>query len=166
MISRIADPITPALDRILAFIAKGTAPIPPRLGAAGITAIAMAGTSAESVLEICAALGIEVPPAAAAIGGSVLAVGIATEVLQFYLLASSIWADLQEAGCAQPDLLRRALIETYVGDDRSLAVSVVKRMLPGLVPVIGVPVAGRAAWKDMRRARAAAARIAAERRGR
>lgn len=162
VVTRVAEPLTPALDRILAFVARGTAPIPPRIGAAGITAIAMAGASAESILEICAALGIEVPPAAAAVGGSALAVGIATEVLQFYFLASAIWTDLRAAGCAEPELLRRALIETYVADDRSLAVSVVKRVLPGLVPVFGVPLAGRAAWKDLHRARAAAARVAAE----
>ena len=155
----MAEPLGPGLDRILAFIAKGTAPVPPRLGAAGITAIAMAGTSAESVLEICAALGIEVPPAAAAIGGSALGVGIATEVLQFYLLACLVWNDLRAGGCAEPELLRRALVETYVADHRSLAAAVLKRMLPGLVPVFGIPLAGRNAWRDQKRARAAAARI-------
>jgi hypothetical protein len=164
VVSRVAEPLTPALDRVLAFVAKGTAPIPPRLGAGAITAVAMAGASAESILEIAAALGLEVPPAAVTIGGSALAVGIATEVVQFYLLASAIWTDLRAADCAEPELLRRALIETYVADDRSLAVSVVKRVLPGLVPVIGVPLAGRTAWKDLHRARAAAARIVGERR--
>jgi len=163
VIARLSEPLTPALDRVLAFVVKGTAPMPPRLGAAGITAIAMIGTSAESVLEICAVLGIEVPPAAAAVGGSALAVGVASEVLQFYLLASTIWTDLRAAGCAEPELLRQALIDTYLADHRSLAASVLKRALPGLVPVLGVPFAGRAAWKDIHRARASTARIVKER---
>ena len=122
----------------------------------------MAGASAESILEIGAALGIEVPPAAAAIGGSALAVGVAAEVLQFYLLACLVWNDLKAGGCAEPELLRRALIETYVADHRSLAAAVVKRVLPSLVPVIGIPLAGRNAWQDQKRARAAAARIIGE----
>jgi hypothetical protein len=162
--ARIAEPLAPALDRILGFVAKGTAPVPPRLGAVGITTIAIAGASAESVLEICAALGIEVPPAAAAIGGSALAVGVAAEVLQFYLLACLIWNELKANDCAEPELLRRALTETYVADHRSLAAAVVKRVLPGLVPVLGVPFAGRNAWQDQKRARVAARRIVAERR--
>lgn len=170
-LSRLSQPLAPVLDRVLGVVARGAVPLSPRTGAALVTLTGLAGASVDSAMEVAAALGIEVPPAAAALGGSAVAVAVGAEVAEFYLLASMIWTELRAAGRADPETLRRALLMTYLGGDvrgqvvqrsmERLALQMVKRMLPTMVPVVGIPLAGRSAWRDQRRARVAVGRILA-----
>lgn len=156
-VGRLLAPIEGTLDDVMGLVAKGTLPVSPRLGAAaGATTAGLAAT-AGSILEVCALLGLEAPPLAVAVGGSAVALGMAAETLEFYFLCSSMWTQLRDAGGADPALLRRAVLITYLGDRPTGGLNRVARMLlertfARLLPVVGIPLAGRAAWRDHRRA--------------
>lgn len=172
-LTRISDPLAPALDRIAVLVAKGAAPVSGRRASLAVAASGMLGAAITSVLEVGTVLGIEVPPAAAASAGAATAVAIGAELVEFYLIASVASAELREAGRHDPALLRRVMFEAYLGEDGSpgglakggfqrVARALVRRTLPRLAPVAGIPVAGWSSRRDLQRARAAVRRIITE----
>jgi hypothetical protein len=166
-VGRLLAPIEGTLDEVMRLVAKGTLPLNPRTGAAaGATTAALAAT-AGSILEVCAVLGLEAPPLAVAVGGSAVALGMAAETLEFYFLCSSVWTQLRDAGRADPALLRRAVLITYLGQPSAGGLNRVARMLlertfARLLPVVGIPMAGRAAWRDHKRAAEAVRQVLRE----
>ena len=166
-VNDLAAPIAPALDRLLALAVKGTVPVSPRFALTGATTTAVVGATLESVMEVAAVLGVEVPPLAATIAGSAVGIGIAVQLIEFYLTACMAWSELQDAGVADVAALRRVILAAYVGDDgkaglgqlglNRLAVALVKRAIPGFIPLAGIPIAGVSAHKAQKRAHAAVA---------
>ena len=176
-VNDLAAPIAPALDRLLALAVKGTVPVSPRFALTGVTTTAVVGATLESVMEIAAVLGVEVPPLAATIAGSAVGIGIAVQLIEFYLTACTAWSELQDARVTDVAALRRVIVAAYVGDDRRtggdlaqlgfnrLAAALVKRAIPGFIPLAGIPIAGVSAHRAQKRAHAAVAlEIAAARR--
>jgi hypothetical protein len=166
-VGRIAVPLEPALDRIAAVVAAGTVPIHPTVATGMVAATGAASAGVSSLLGVLAVLGVEAPPAAVSAAGASGAVAVASELVEFYLIACVARDGLARAGLHDPALLRRVLIETYLDGDRSrtgsfgrVAGAVVRRALPRMVPVVGVPLAARSSLRDLRRARAAVARLA------
>lgn len=173
-LNRVSEPVAPALDRIASLVARSALPVSGRHATAAVAATGMAGATVSSALEVCGLLGIEVPPVAAAAAGAAGAVAIGAELVEFYLIASVVSAELRRAGRDDPALLRRVLMETYLGEDPSpaglarggfsrVARALVRRSLPRMAPVAGIPAAGWSSWRDLRRARAAVGRVLAER---
>lgn len=173
----LATPLAPALDRLLTVVVKGTVPISPRLATTGATTTAIVGATVESIMEVAAVLGVEVPPVAATIAGSTVGIGIAVQLIELYLTASMAWSELQDTGLADVTALRPVILAAYLGDDgrvggdlaqlglNRLAVALVKRAVPGFIPLAGIPIAGVSAHRAQKRAHAAvAAEIAAARR--
>ena len=174
-VNDLAAPLAPALDRLLTLAVKGTVPIRPRAAMTGATTTAVVGATVESIMEVAAVLGIEVPPLAATIAGSAVGIGIAVQLVEFYLTACMAWSELHDAGVADVAALRRVILVAYVGDDRRaglaqvglnrLAMALVKRAVPGFIPLAGIPISGVSAHRAQKRAHAAvAAEIAAARR--
>lgn len=176
-VNDLASPLAPALDQLLTLAVKGTVPISPRFASTGATTTAVVGATVESIMEVAAVLGVEVPPLAATIAGSAVGVGIAVQLIEFYLTASMAWSELRDGGVADVAVLRRVILAAYVGDDRRaggdlaqlglnrLAAALVKRAVPGFIPLAGIPIAGVSAHRAQKRAHAAVvAEIAAARR--
>lgn len=174
LVADLSEPLAPALDRLLAIVVNGAAPVPPGLASVGGTATAVIGATAESVMEVGAVLGIEVPPVAATIAGSALSIGIAVQLVEFYLTVSMAWTELKKAGHADVTALRRVILAAYLGDDGAtggdvtalgfdrIARALLKRAVPSFIPLAGIPLAGLSAHKAQKRAQAAvAAEIAA-----
>ncbi|MCU4186198.1 hypothetical protein K6U06_17665 [Acidiferrimicrobium sp. IK] len=98
---------------------------------------------------------------------------VAAELVEFYLIACVASGRLRAAGLSDPATLRRVLLEAYLGPDESiggrvrgggfemLARAMVRRTLPRLAPVAGIPVAGWSSWRDLKRAQAAVDRVLA-----
>ena len=175
-LTRVSEPLAPGLDRILAVVARGAVPLPASAAGIAVAAAGIAGATVTSALEVGGLLGIEVPPAAAAAAGAAGTVAVAAELVEFYLIASLAWTRLRAAGRADPATLRRVLLEAYLGPERArtgplggratggadlLARALVRRILPRLAPVAGIPVAGWSAWRDLKRAESAVERILA-----
>lgn len=168
-VADLSEPVAPTLDGVLALVVKGTVPITPRAATAGATATAIAAATAESAMEVAAVLGIEVPPVAATIAGSAFGIGIAVQLVEFYLTACMVWRELKRAGITDVTALRRAMLAAYLGDDRTgggdlaqlglnrIAATLVKRAMPGFIPLAGIPLAGVSAHKAQKRAQAAVA---------
>lgn len=169
LVADLSEPLTPALDRLLALVVNGAAPLPPGLATLGGTATAVIGATAESVMEVAAVLGIEVPPVAATVAGSALSIGIAVQLVEFYLTVSMAWTELSKADRADVIALRRVIMATYLGADGPtggdipalgfdrIARALLKRAVPSFIPLAGIPLAGRAAHQAQKRAQAAVA---------
>ncbi|MGH9093790.1 MAG: hypothetical protein ACRDXE_01380 [Acidimicrobiales bacterium] len=116
-VGRIAVPLEPALDRIAALVAKGTVPIHPTVAGGVVAATGAASAGVSSALQLLALLGIEAPPAAVSVAGAAGAVAVASELVEFYLIACVARDELRRADRDDPALLRQVLIETYLGHD-------------------------------------------------
>lgn len=173
-LTRLAQPLTPALDRIAETAAKGTVPMGRQVALAAAGTTGLLGAAAGSALEIASLLEIEVPPVALSTASAAGAIAVVGELIEFYVVASYIRHELEEASAFEPSALRAALVETYLGStdgQRSLltsmtpriAVAIVRRALPRLVPVANIAFAPVSSVRTVLRAKDAVARAVAAR---
>lgn len=181
LVARVAEPLSPALDRISGVVARTSIPMGPRSGHALVTASATVGATLSSGLEVLGTLGLEAPPAAASAFAAAGTAGVVTGLLEFYATAATIVTELRAAGRHdEPALVRRALLHAYLGTGggppgtgpgsdgtgRRMAVAVLRRAGSRWIPIAGVPVSVTRANQDLRRARAYARYLATEPRSR
>lgn len=162
---RVAQPLSPVLDRICEVVGKASVPINPTVGHTLISATSAVGSTLSSGMEAIGAIGIEVPPAAASAFAAAGTIGIATGLVEFYVTAATITTELRAAGRYDPRLLRTALLHNYLHLEGSadqdltgglkgrLAVAVLRRVATRWVPLIGIPVSVTQANRDLSRAR-------------
>lgn len=174
---RVAQPLSPVLDRICDLVGKTTVPISPPVGHTLITASAALGATLSSGLEAFGVLGIELPPAAASAFAAAGTIGVATGLIEFYVTAATITTELRAAGRDDPALLRTALLANYLhldglperpagatfGDSlgQRLALAVLRRVAMRWMPIVGIPVSVTVANRDLTRARDHARRLGA-----
>lgn len=175
-LSRVADPLGPGLDRIASLVSQGTLPLTGRPTTVAVTATGAIGAVVSSGLEVLTVLGVAAPPTALASAGGAAAAAVGAELVEFYLIASEAVTLLRAAGIDDPSALRRVMFEAYLGEGggenttaggvervafQRVARALVRRAVPRLAPVAGIPVAGWSSWRDLSRARAAVHRTIA-----
>lgn len=170
---RVAQPLSPVLDRICEVVGQASVPIKPAVGHTLVSATSAVGSTLSSGMEAVGAIGIEVPPAAASAFAAAGAIGIAAGLVEFYVTAATITTELRAGGHYDPALLRTGLLHNYLhlsgppdqdlsdGLKGRLALAVLRRVATRWVPLIGIPISVSQANRDLARARRHSRELAA-----